>query len=131
MKEKELVLVVDDEEMVARATCDMLEFLGYRSTSTSTGQGALDYFNAHADEVSLVILDCKLPDLSGSEVYVEIKKTRPNAPVLMATGLGIEEARLDTLLQSGDSYIQKPYGLKKLGDALDGLIIPKKPPRRG
>lgn len=126
--DKPLVLVVDDEEMVVRATCDMLEFLGHRSASATTGQEALDYFNAHADDIGLVILDYKLPDLSGDEVYVAIKKVRPNASVLMATGLGIEDAHIASLLQNGDRYIQKPYGLKKLSDALNELIELKKSP---
>lgn len=117
-----LVLVVDDEEMVAQATCDMLDYLGYQSSAVSTGNEAIVYFREHTDEIFLVILDCKLPDLSGNQVYVELKAIRADIPVLMATGLERGETRMNECLQACDCYLQKPYGLKKLGEALKNLI---------
>lgn len=117
-----LVLVVDDEEMVAQATCDMLDYLGYQSSSVGTGNEAIVYFREHTDDICLVILDCKLPDLSGDQVYVELKAIRADIPVLMATGLERGETRMNECIQVCDGYLQKPYGLKKLGEALKNLI---------
>jgi CheY-like chemotaxis protein len=118
-----LVLVIDDEEMVARATCDMLEHLGYRTASSSSGKAGVEYYKKHPDEVDLIILDCRLSDLPGALVFDQIRSINPKQNILLATGLGLDETTSEMMSKGCDNYIQKPYGLKKLSETLEQIRI--------
>lgn len=117
-----LVLVIDDEEMVARATCDMLEHLGYRTASSSSGKAGVEFFKQCPDQVDLIILDCRLSDLPGVFVFDQIKSIKPKQNILLATGLGLDETTSEMMSKGCDNYIQKPYGLKKLSETLQQLL---------
>ena len=80
------VLVVDDEEVVRTATTRMLEAEGYEVVDASDGGAAIERVREQPDGIDLVMLDLTMPGLSGSETLVELRRIRPDLPVVLMTG---------------------------------------------
>lgn len=105
------ILVVDDEQMIREAVSSYLEKQGCHVFQAETGQEALQVFQR--ESVSFVILDLMLPDLSGEEVCIQIRK-ESRVPVIMLTAKTMETDMLNGLDIGADDYITKPFSLKNL-----------------
>ena len=103
---KETILVVDDEEYSRKLLQRVLEEADYGVITASTGNEALD--KALSNDVSLVLLDIKMPGMDGFQT-LQLIREKSNIPVIMVTGIG-ESASLNTSLGLGaDDYIRKPF----------------------
>lgn len=103
------VLVIEDEESVAKVLKRRLEVSGYLTHTVARGEDALSYMTEH--RADLVILDIMLPDLNGYEVSRELRKrySHWDVPILMLTGLSGPLDRLRGLTHGADAYVTKPY----------------------
>lgn len=111
MTELKNVLVVDDEEMIREAISSYLEKQGYHVFPAKTGREALEIFQRQ--NISFVILDLMLPDLSGEEICTILRK-QSRVPIIMLTAKIMEEDMLKGLEIGADDYITKPFSLKNL-----------------
>ena len=75
-----LILVVDDEPVVRRVTCDYLESAGFGCVSAGSAAEAMAAVGA-GQRAHLLLLDVRLPDLSGPELALELRQRYPNASV--------------------------------------------------
>jgi CheY-like chemotaxis protein len=82
----EHILVVDDEEPIVRLERQMLERLGYRTTSRVSAVDALEAFKSNPDAYDMVITDMTMPNMTGDRLAKELMKIRPNIPVIICTG---------------------------------------------
>ncbi len=82
----EHILLVDDEKSVADVTTSMLERLGYKVTVRISSYDALEAFRNLADRIDLLITDLTMPQMTGLQLYREIKKIRPDVKVIICTG---------------------------------------------
>ena len=107
------ILVVEDDHTVARALQLRLETAGYKVVTENLGEAALKFASEHP--LDLVVLDLKLPDISGLEVCSRLRKLHgPWLPVLILTGMD-EEARLVEAFEAGvDDFVVKPFSPKAL-----------------
>src|SRR3990172_9259991 len=80
----EKVLVVDDEKLIRWSVRRQLEEWGYLALEAESGTGGLGQIRGEAPD--LILLDVRLPDLSGIEVLREIKQNNLSIPVIMITG---------------------------------------------
>ncbi len=80
----ERVLIVDDEKLIRWSVRRQLEEWGYAVLEAESGTGGLAQIRAEAPD--LILLDVRLPDLSGIEVLREIKQNNLSIPVIMVTG---------------------------------------------
>ncbi|MEA4971030.1 MAG: response regulator transcription factor [Candidatus Pelethousia sp.] len=108
---RKTVLVVDDEPKICEVLSALFESKGFRVLAAETGSEALRIF--HAENITLVILDLMLPDLSGEEVCQAIRRCS-RVPVLMLTAKSGENDLLTGLDLGADDYIAKPFSLKVL-----------------
>src|SRR5207245_7538807 len=76
------VLLADDEEGVRLVTSHMLRTLGFDVILAANGEDAVASFREKADHIVAVVLDLTMPRLSGEETLREIRRIRPEAPVL-------------------------------------------------
>ncbi|MFH2059210.1 MAG: response regulator [Pseudomonadota bacterium] len=83
---REHILFVDDEEMVVTLYEDMMSFLGYRITATSSSQDAWQLFKANPDSFDMVITDLTMPHLAGDELSKKMLSLRPDIPIILCTG---------------------------------------------
>ncbi|MFN3209373.1 MAG: PAS domain-containing protein [Roseovarius sp.] len=80
------ILTVDDDLLVAMGTVGMLEDLGYEVLDANSGAEALAIFAERSSDIDLVITDHAMPKMTGTELARELRKVRPDLPVILATG---------------------------------------------
>ncbi|MER7206833.1 response regulator transcription factor [Streptosporangium sp. NPDC000239] len=113
------VLVVEDDETIARAVGHRLTAEGFDVQVVGDGEGALTaYARAGAD---VVVLDRLLPGLDGLEVCRRMQAARP-VPVLMLTALGEETDLLVGLGVGADDYMAKPFSMRELVARVHALL---------
>ncbi len=106
-----LILVVDDEERMARFIRLNLEHDGFRVVEAYRGMKALQALRDHLPDV--VVLDVMLPDMDGFEVLKMIREIS-TVPVIMLTAKGEEEDRVRGLELGADDYVTKPFSPREL-----------------
>jgi diguanylate cyclase (GGDEF)-like protein len=108
------ILVVDDEEDIRDVLRITLEGEGYEVLEATNGEEGLRMINTRAPD--LVLLDYKMPKMTGLEVCATIKKDLllRHLPVLMVTGKGEINDKIDGIDAGADDYIVKPFEPKEL-----------------
>jgi signal transduction histidine kinase/ActR/RegA family two-component response regulator len=122
------VLVVEDDDEVAALTVEMIHQLGYDTTRVASAEAAL---GAIADRraVDIVFSDVMMPGrMNGVELAQEIRRRRPNLPVLLTSGYA-EAARRNAEAQR-IKIIPKPYRIDELRDALAAVRQDAREPLR-
>lgn len=113
------VLVVEDEEMIRKAAASYLEKQGCRVFEAETGKEALSIFEK--EKITFVILDLMLPDMSGEDICINIRK-KSRVPVIMLTAKTQEEDILYGLGIGADDYITKPFSIKQLYARMEAIL---------
>ncbi len=114
--QRELVMVVDDEDFVTLLASKVLANAGYRVVTAKDGFQALEIYQQLRDQISLVILDFTMPVMDGSDVFAELQQINPRVPVVLSSGFA-EQERLGAMLARGlRGFIPKPYTNQKLLD---------------
>ncbi|HTD63200.1 MAG TPA: response regulator transcription factor [Verrucomicrobiae bacterium] len=113
------VLVVDDERALVGMVASLLGEEGYEIVTAYDGETAL---RRHAEESpDLVILDRKLPKISGDEVCKRIRASS-TTPILMLTGERGAEERAKLLDLGADDYLEKPFSGRELRSRVRALL---------
>lgn len=121
----ERIMVVDDEEIVARMVKDILILLGYKVSAFSNPVSALNIFRIHAYDFDLVMTDLTMNAMTGPVLAKEIRKIRPDIPVILLTGYDISDENTQKELEMVDGIIQKPFTKGNLGKAIREALEPK------
>lgn len=116
------ILVIDDEEMILRATGDMLEHLGHTPCCCINGEESLEALQKYPDSIKLLILDFKLPDVPSSDILDFIKKNTPHIKTVLATGYASNDPVTASMVEQCEGFIQKPFGLKELRQVLEDYL---------
>ncbi|MGA1796520.1 MAG: sigma-54-dependent transcriptional regulator [bacterium] len=103
------ILVVDDEESVRYSFERFLDEPGYRVSTAGTGSEALSRYAK--EPFDLVVLDVRLPDMSGIEVLHRIKDLDPKAVVLIITAYGTTNIAIEATKKGAYDYILKPFDM--------------------
>jgi len=106
------VLLVEDERKVASFIARSLRENLYSVDLAETGEKALELVNTA--NYDLVLLDVRLPKLSGIDVCREIREAGIETPVLMLTARSLVEQRVGGLDAGADDYLTKPFALAEL-----------------
>jgi PAS domain S-box-containing protein len=110
----ERILLVEDEANVGCITVQMLEAANYEAVVCATAQEALTLFHQAEPKFALLFSDVVLPDRTGVVLADELRTYQPNLPVLLCSGYTDERARLNTIIERGYLFLQKPYSLTEL-----------------
>jgi two-component system KDP operon response regulator KdpE len=106
-----LILLVDDEPSIQRATATLLRSRAYAVVVAGTGAEALDMFDR--ERPNLVILDLGLPDVDGTTVCERLR-ARTDVPILVLTVRNEERSKVQALDAGADDYVTKPFGPDEL-----------------
>ena len=101
------ILVVDDEETVRNLLQRILEEAGYNVTSAADGEEAL--YQVYQGETEVVLLDIKMPGMSGIEVLGKISTDWPDTCVIMVTAVVDTQTAVEALKMGAYDYITKPF----------------------
>ncbi len=107
----ENVLIVDDEQAIQASLRGVLEDEGYRVTTVGNGTQALARIGEEPPD--LILLDIWMPGRDGLEVLAEIKRARPEQPVVMISGHGTIETAVKATKLGAYDFIEKPLSLEK------------------
>lgn len=105
------ILLVDDEPQILEILSSYLQKEGYHVLTAQTGKEAVEM--ATTISLTCIILDLMLPDLSGEEVCVQIRK-ESRVPILMLTAKSGEADRIRGLTIGADDYLIKPFSPREL-----------------
>lgn len=118
------VLVVDDDPNITEAVRDGLEFEGYRVTTARNGAEALR--EVRDDPPTLILLDMRMPVMSGWEFAAQYRVIDPRAPVVVMTAAANARAWADEI--KADAVLPKPFTLDDLMRAVTRWrIAPDRP----
>jgi two-component system, OmpR family, response regulator len=109
---KGTILVVEDEEKIARVLELELEYEGYSVTKVMDGFEALEAFRTRSWD--LILLDVMLPGLSGIEILRRIRKDDLLTPVILLTAKSSVEDKVSGLDLGANDYITKPFQIEEL-----------------
>ncbi|AZU60701.1 response regulator transcription factor [Neobacillus mesonae] len=109
---KESILVVEDEEKIARLLELELEYEGYTVTKALDGIEGLEAYRTK--DWDLILLDVMLPGLSGIEILRRIRANDSHTPVLLLTAKDSVEDKVSGLDLGANDYITKPFQIEEL-----------------
>jgi DNA-binding response OmpR family regulator len=106
------ILVVEDDPAVQKALRRLFETEGYAVETQSDGKSALDSF--HASAPAAIVLDLRLPKVSGRDVCKEIKSIAPGLPVVVLSAASDVSDKVLLLELGADDYVTKPFSPREL-----------------
>jgi len=114
------LLIVDDEPSIRRALVRYLERDGHRVDAAASAAEALAHIAARRYDA--ILLDLRMPDMAGDELYAQLRDTDPAlaARVVFATGDTESEAARAFLAAAGRPVVTKPFVLPDVADLLCG-----------
>jgi DNA-binding NtrC family response regulator len=110
-KNKEIILVVEDEDIARKNLEHILVKTGYDVISVNNGKKAIDLLQSTG--IDLVITDLKMEQVDGMQVLRKTKELQPYTEVIMITGYATVDSSVDAMHQGAYYYIAKPY---KIGE---------------
>jgi PAS domain S-box-containing protein len=103
------ILIVDDEEGVRLVARKTLEKAGFTVMTAEDGRAAVQMFRTHVNEITAVLLDMTMPQMSGEEVFREMRIIQPGVRVILSSGYNEPETISQFQGKGLDGFIQKPY----------------------
>ncbi|MFQ5670077.1 MAG: sigma-54-dependent transcriptional regulator [Acidobacteriota bacterium] len=110
--EHDRILILEDEKLIRWAMRERLAAEGYRIAEAETGKKAAALLAE--DDFDLLLLDHRLPDTTGMEVLVRVRKEMPEMSVVMMTAYGTVENAVQAMKLGAQEYLTKPVNLDEL-----------------
>jgi DNA-binding response OmpR family regulator len=114
------ILLIEDERKVASFIVRALREKAYAVDVAGTGEEGLEL--AATEPYDAILLDVKLPGISGLEVCRELRRRGLETPILILTARGLVEQRVEGLNAGADDYLTKPFALAELEARVRALI---------
>lgn len=111
------LLVVDDDPAIPLIVRRVLSVPGYEVRSASTGQDALRTLAEHKPDV--ILLDIQLPDITGLELFHEIRRVDGTIPVIFITASGTSQSAIEAIKLGAFDYLTKPLDVAVVKGLLD------------
>lgn len=121
---KPRVLIVDDEERFRITLGKLLASKGLEVKTLGSGREALE--ELEASDYDVVLLDVKMPGMSGVEALGAMKKTHPHLEVIILTGHASVDVAVDIMRLGGYEYLLKPCPLEELIEKIEAAWERKK-----
>ncbi len=114
------ILLVDDEEDFVSTLAERLVLRGFQAEVVTSGMDALRHVGE--EDFSVLILDVKMPGIDGLGVMAEVKRKRPDLPVILLTGHG-SVADAETGMKEGAfDYLMKPIDIDELIEKIKNAV---------
>jgi two-component system, cell cycle sensor histidine kinase and response regulator CckA len=122
-----VILVVDDDAIVRRATVSMLRRIGFRAEDASSGDEALERVLHDPTRWAAVLLDLVMPQKTGAETFRDLWALKPDLPVIISSGYAPDRFLEDEDRRRIAAILHKPFTLDRLRTTLQsvGLTPPE------
>ncbi len=116
------VLVVDDDDDVRRATCRVLEGLGWTVVSVASAEQAMAAFEGSAEEPDLLVTALGLPGIDGEALADRLQSSDPRLRVLLLASYALEGDDSLRSFTGGRGLLQKPFSVESLSEAVRRVL---------
>jgi len=120
-RDRETIMVVDDEQLLRAVLQDILEMSGYDVVQASTGEEAIEVYSERGNEISVVIMDIVMPGMGGARALEELWKINPKLRCIVSSGFGGE-----SIAEKHDSqflrFVPKPFSTTNVTSAIVDLL---------
>ncbi|MET1014602.1 MAG: response regulator [Paenisporosarcina sp.] len=114
------ILIVDDQKGILLLLDEVFKREGYTTFLATRGIEAIEI--SQKEKLDIILLDVKIPNMSGIEILEMMKLTLPNVPVVMMSAYG-EQGFIQEALELGAShFITKPFNIKEIRDVICMLV---------
>jgi CheY-like chemotaxis protein len=119
MNEKTRIMVIDDDQTIREVLRDYLQELGYQVLLASDGLEGMDKIKQ--ERYDLIVLDIRMPYVSGIGLVKIAREINPDIPVICMTGYGISPEKI-AAEEDVNLILSKPFELKTLSQAISKLL---------
>jgi DNA-binding NtrC family response regulator len=114
------ILLVDDEQDFASTLAERLVLRDFQVKAATSGMDALRHIRE--DDFSVLILDVKMPGISGLGLMAEIKRKRPDLPIILLTGHGSVASEETGMKEGAFDYLMKPIDIDELIEKIRNAV---------
>jgi PAS domain S-box-containing protein len=118
----ERILFVDDEQALVKMGKQLLEFLGYKVTTSTSSIEALELFKVQPDKFDLVITDLTMPNMTGDELAQKLMAIRPDIPVILCTGFSTKMTAEKTKKMGIRAFVLKPVIKQDIAETIRKVL---------
>jgi FixJ family two-component response regulator len=122
MAESPLIAIVDDDESVRDALTSLLHAVGWRAEAFASAEAFLQ--SGHVHTTACLLLDVRLPGLSGLELQRQLRSSQAQLPIIFLTAHGTEAMRAQTLQAGAVAFFTKPFSDTALLEAIHTALAP-------
>ena len=116
-----LILIIDDDQQLSLSFTKILTQDGYETAAAYTGEEGITKATTLCPD--LVILDIRLPDMSGMEVFEKIHALIPKLPVIIITAFGTTETAIGAIKKGAYDYIYKPFDVPEMLRLIEKALV--------
>lgn len=121
---QESILIVDDEKNILLTVSQALSSLDCEISTAASGEDALGV--VEEKEISLMLLDLRLPGIDGMEVLRKVAALRPEVKVIILTAYGAVENAVEAMKLGAVDFIQKPFSPREIRELVSNVLDRKK-----
>ncbi|HVX40244.1 MAG TPA: response regulator [Gemmatimonadaceae bacterium] len=124
MTKQRRVLIVDDEVLMVRTLCDILEMHGWEVRGVHAGEEALEVLKT--ERFDIVLMDVRMGGMTGVDALRIIREEHPGLPVMLMTAYSTAELLEEAERQGAVRILSKPLAIKGLLDMLESITEPER-----
>ncbi len=113
------VLIIDDNMEFAEVLKEHLEQAGHNARIFNSGTSGIEYFFEKYRNTDIVVLDYMMPDMTGKEVYDELKLIKPDQKFILSSGYNTNENDIVQMINEGCIPLNKPFSIKEFNHILN------------
>ncbi len=114
------ILIVDDDTQLRQSFAKLLAEEGYRIRSAPTGESGIEAVREKLPD--LVIMDVRMPGMSGIEAFKEIREIDSKLPVIIMTAFGTTDTAIEATKQGAFDYVLKPFDIPQMLQLIDQAL---------
>jgi len=118
----ERILFIDDEQNLVYIGKEMLEYLGYEVTASTSSAEALELFQSRPDRFDLVITDMTMPQITGEKLAQELIKIRSDIPIIICTGFSEKVTPENAKMIGIKEFAMKPLLMQDLAKTIRRVL---------
>lgn len=116
------ILFVDDDEVMAMLTRRTLQRMAYEVCTYSDARAAIDAFRSEPERFDLVVSDIRLGSISGLDLAAEVLRVRPDTPILLTSGMILDEDRARALRAGVRAVLPKAKVMTEIATVIQALL---------
>jgi len=117
----ERILLIDDEQRIVEMGTAILERLGYKVTPETDSLRTLEMLRSRPRDFDLIITDYTMPNLSGMDLVREVRRIRPDIPIILCTGFS-EKVTWETAMNLNVELVLKPFTIMEIAELIRKVL---------